>query len=140
MTLLTRFATNGAKSYTSDRTGGGEDVRKRKKAREYPNAGVAPPAGDDAQLRFAAPQLQSQCTAKYPVKSQVFQINLGNGWFHSEADGNPSKPSGNPGRVQHAYTFTFTVVRLGQQPQFRYIDHHPSHNDGHFRIRIVPAS
>lgn len=111
---------------------------KREKAPEYPNSGVTSPAGDDAQFRFAAPELKGQCTVKYPVKTDLFQINLGNGWFHPTADGNPSKPSGNQHKVQHPYTFT--VVGLGQQPQFRYVDYHPSDNDGHFSIEIVPGS
>jgi hypothetical protein len=102
---------------------------------EFPTPGLATPTGDDAQFRFAihGPRRGRQCRST-PFTMPLFQINLGSGWFHPIAVGNPSKPSGNHGRVQHPYTFL--VVGQGAQPQFRYDDFRPSDDNGKFKIVV----
>lgn len=105
---------------------------------EFPTPGPVAPTGDDAQFRFAIHlRLHGRCSRPVPFKLPIFQINLGSGWFHPVAVGKPSKPSGNHGKVQHAYTFL--VVGQGVQPQFRYNDYHPSDNNGKFEIVISEA-
>jgi hypothetical protein len=91
------------------------------------------PVGDDAQFRFAKPLYIGKCPPM-PKKSSFFQVNLGSGWFHPIADGEPTKPSGDVGKppIQHPYTFTFTGQ--GVAPQFRFVDFHPSDNSGQFKI------
>jgi hypothetical protein len=92
------------------------------------------PAGDDAQFRFAEPLFTGKCNAPLK-KTSFFQINLGTGWFHPIADGNPSKPSNDKSVNQHPYTFTLTGA--GVAPQFRFIDYHSSDNSGQFKIAIT---
>ncbi len=104
---------------------------------QFPSPGIAPrPAGDDAQFRFAKPLYVGKCNRK-PVKTSYFQVNLGSGWFHPIANGDPSKPSSdrNPGNNQRPYVFT--MVGEGIAPQFRFIDYHPSDNSGMFQITIA---
>jgi hypothetical protein len=92
------------------------------------------PAGDDAQFRFAVPLYVGKCL-HLPIKTSFFQVNLGSGWFHPVASGNPSKPSNdNKSGGQHPYAFTF--VGQGVAPQFRFIDYFPSENSGRFKIVV----
>jgi hypothetical protein len=101
---------------------------------QFPSSGrPSTPTGDDAQFRFADP-LGGSCPA-LPKKASYFQVNLGNGWVHPIANGDPSKPSANKRSTQHPYTFSFTGE--GVAPQFRFVDYHPSDNSGQFRITIV---
>ncbi len=101
---------------------------------EFPTPGAVTPTGDDAQFRFA---IHLHCHRSIPFTMPLFQINLGSGWFHPIAVGNPSKPSGNRGKVQHPYTFR--VLGEGVEPQFRYVDYHPSDDNGQFKIVITKA-
>jgi hypothetical protein len=93
------------------------------------------PAGDDAQFRFAVPLYLGKCT-KLPKKTSYFQVDLGSGWSHPVANGEPSKPSNDNDKAgdQHPYTFTFTGE--GVAPQFRFVDYHSSDNSGRFKITI----
>jgi hypothetical protein len=103
---------------------------------QFASSGIANrPAGDDAQFRFAVPLYVGKCT-KLPKKTSYFQVNLGSGWFHPIANGEPSKPSNDNDKAgdQHPYTFTFTGG--GVAPQFRYVDYHASDNSGRFKITI----
>ncbi len=96
------------------------------------------PAGDDAQFRFAVPLYTGKCSKPLPKKAAYFQVNLGSGWFHPTANGEPSKPSNDnmsKAHEQHPYTFTFTGQ--GAEPQFRYVDYHPSDNSGQFKIVVA---
>ena len=104
---------------------------------EYPSPGITnKPASDDAQFRFAAPRYTGRCVHPLPQKAGYFQVNLGGGWYHPIANGEPSKPStdNGPGYQQHPYTFTFTGQ--GVAPEFRYVDYHPSDNSGQFKIVV----
>jgi hypothetical protein len=109
---------------------------------EFASPGIANrPAGDDAQFRFAIPLYTGKCVIA-PKKSKLkkttfFQVDLGSGWLHPVADGDPKKPSDDNDKAddQHPYTFTFTGQ--GVAPQFRFIDYHPSDNSGRFRIVIT---
>jgi hypothetical protein len=92
------------------------------------------PTGDDAQFRFAFHIAGRADCRPLPYKTGLFQMNLGSGWFHPIAVGNPSKPSGDHGDVQHPYTFL--VSGEGSEPKFRFVDYHPSDNSGKFRIAI----
>jgi hypothetical protein len=103
---------------------------------EFASPGLANrPAGDDAQFRFAIPLYLGTCP-RLPEKVSFFQVDLGGGWFHPLANGDPSKPPGDndPAGDQHPYTFAFTGE--GVAPHFRYIDYHPSDNSGRFKIII----
>lgn len=102
---------------------------------EFPTSSQTTPTSDDAQFRFALHRLHpgSHCRS-LPFKMPLFQINLGSGWFHPVAIGNPSKPSSDQGHVQHPYTFRATGG--GVAPRFRFDDNHPSDNGGEFRIVI----
>jgi hypothetical protein len=103
---------------------------------QFGSPGIANvPAGDDAQFRFAIPLSTGKC-AHLPKKTSIFQVNLGSGWVHPVASGNPAKPSGDGDKAhdQHPYTFTFTGE--GIAPQFRFIDYHASDNSGQFKIVI----
>ena len=93
------------------------------------------PASDDAQFRFAIPLYMGTCP-RLPQKVSFFQVDLGGGWFHPVANGDPSRPSNDndPAGDQHPYTFTFTGE--GVAPHFRYFDYHPSDNSGRFKIVI----
>lgn len=91
------------------------------------------PTGDDAQFRFAAPLSGGKCK-KLPIRTSIFHVNLGTGWFHPVANGDPSKPSNDKTGAQHPYTFTF--IGAGVSPQFRYIDYHASDNSGSFKIVV----
>jgi hypothetical protein len=102
---------------------------------EYPTPGLVTQTAEDAQFLFASHLRGSagQCHT-LPFKRGMFQINLGSGWFHPIAVGNPSQPSGNVGKDQHPYTFR--LIGQGVRPRFRYVDNHPSDNDGAFKIVI----
>jgi hypothetical protein len=101
---------------------------------EYLTPGVpVTPTGDDAVFRFANHTTNRDCRT-LPRKTGLFQINLGSGWFSPTAVGNPSSPHGNQGGEQHPYTFR--VTGQGKPPQFRYVDFHPSDNDGALKIVI----
>jgi hypothetical protein len=108
---------------------------KREPRSQFASPGIANmPAGDDAQFRFARPLDRGEC-GRLPEKTAFFQVDLGSGWFHPVANGNPSKPSGDDeGHDQHPYTFTFTGE--GLEPQFRFIDYHSSDNSGRFKIVV----
>jgi len=94
------------------------------------------PAGDDAQFRIAVPLYIGKCP-RLPKKTSTFQVNLGAGWFHPVANGEPTKPSGDNDKAkdQHPYLFTFTGE--GVAPQFRFIDYHSSDNSGQFKIAVT---
>lgn len=101
----------------------------------YPIPGVPnTPTGDDAVFRFAIHlrPANGRCV-RLPIKMGLFQINLGSGWFVPTAVGNPSKPSRDHGD-QHPYTFM--VTGQGERPRFRFVDNHPSDNDGEFKITV----
>lgn len=100
---------------------------------QYPTEGGSTPTTDDAQFRFASPGIGG--CGRLPVKTGLFQIDLGDGWFHPIANGDPTRPSGDPRHVQHPYTFT--VTGLGSAPKFRYVDYHPSDNSGEFKVVVV---
>ncbi len=103
---------------------------------QFPSSGrPSTPVGDDAQFRFASP-LGGACPS-LPKKTSYFQVDLGSGWVHPIAKGDPSKPSGNKASsgAQHPYTFTFTGE--GVAPQFRFVDFHASDNSGRFKITVV---
>jgi hypothetical protein len=103
---------------------------------QFPSPSVtSEPAGDDAQFRFAVPLYVGKCP-HLPKKSSIFQVNLGSGWFHPVADGNPSKPSGDNGKTFAQHPYTFTLVGEGVAPQFRFIDYHASDNSGRFKIVV----
>jgi len=93
------------------------------------------PTGDDAQFRFAETFSTSKCKL-LAKKSAFFQVNLGGGWYHPIAVNNPIIPSGDFTGDQHPYTFSF--AGLGLAPQFRFVDWHPSDNDGQFQITVNP--
>jgi hypothetical protein len=102
---------------------------------EFPSGGGPNiPVGDDAQFRFAVPNYKGKCV-KLPKKTAYFQVNLGSGWFHPIASGEPSKPSNDNKGSQHPYTFTF--VGQGVAPTFRYVDFHASDNSGQFKITLT---
>jgi hypothetical protein len=94
------------------------------------------PAGDDAQFRFAVPLFTGKCP-HLPKKAPFFQVNLGSGWFHPVANGDPSLPStdNNKGGEQHPYVFTLTGE--GVAPVFRFVDYHASDNSGRFKIVVT---
>jgi hypothetical protein len=100
---------------------------------EFPSSGVNTPTSDDAQFRFAIHRLHlgRRCRS-LPFKMPLFQMNLGKGWFHPIAVGDPSQPSSDQGSVQHPYTFE--AIGAGVAPSFRFDDNHPSDNSGEFRI------
>lgn len=100
---------------------------------EFPTSDAPSPTGDDAVFRFASHTASRDCR-HLPYRSGLFQINLGHGWFVPTALGNPTKPSGNRGADQHPYTFR--VLGQGSRPRFRFVDWHPSDNDGEFKIVI----
>jgi hypothetical protein len=91
------------------------------------------PAGDDAQFRFAVPLYVGKCP-HLPKKASIFQVNLGSGWFHPVANGDPKKPSGDNDKAHDQHPYTFTFLGQGLAPQFRFIDYHPSDNSGRFKI------
>ncbi len=103
-------------------------------APEFPT-GPTTPTGDDAQFRFAINNPGPNGCAPTPVKTNFFQINLGSGWFHPIALGDPSTPSRDRHHSQHPYYFS--VTGEGVQPMFRFIDFHSSDNDGKFQIVIA---
>jgi hypothetical protein len=105
---------------------------------EFPTPGLVTMTAEDAQFLFAS-HLRGAGGRCHPMpfKRGMFQINLGSGWFHPIAVGNPSVPSGDQGRVQHPYRFR--VIGQGARPRFRYVDNHPSDNNGAFKIVITPA-
>jgi hypothetical protein len=100
-------------------------------APEFPTAGARTQTSDDAQFRFA---VHLRPCRQMPFKMGLFQINLGRGWFHPTALGNPSTPSGDVNGEQHPYSFL--VVGRGVEPGFRFVDNQPSDNNGAFRIVI----
>lgn len=105
---------------------------------EYKSPGVAStPTEDDAQFRFAWTSQGGACPKPLPQKSGLFQMNLGNGWFHPVAVNDPSRPSRDRNGLQHPYIFQ--VTGTGATPQFRFVDYHPSDNDGEFKI-VISAS
>jgi hypothetical protein len=107
---------------------------------EFGSTGLsARPANDDAQFRFAQTVTGNQTCPKLPKKSALFQINLGDsaGWFHPTAIDNPTKPSGDNNAANDQHPYTFSVVGDGVAPAFRFVDYHPSDNDGEFRIQIL---
>jgi len=93
------------------------------------------PAGDDAQFRFAKPLFDGKCP-KLPVKSSFFQVNLGSGWFHPVANGDPSKPSTDNTKPIEQHPYVFAFVGQGVAPQFRFVDYHASDNSGQFKIVV----
>ena len=95
------------------------------------------PVGDDAQFRFAIPLYKGKCP-KLPKKTQYFQVNLGGGWFHPIANGDPSKPSKDTAKTGEQDPYTFTFTGQGVAPQFRYVDYYPSDNSGQFKISVTP--
>lgn len=107
-----------------------------KLAPEFPSPGrPSTPVGDDAQFRFAIPTIHHKCP-KTPKKTSLFQVNLGSGWLHPIANGDPVKPSKDDRKTgeQHPYTFSFTGE--GGAPQFRFVDYYPSDNGGMFQITV----
>jgi hypothetical protein len=104
---------------------------------EFPTSRPTTPTGDDAQFRFAYHLQPSSGCRPLPRREPIFQLNLGSGWFHPIALGNPSKPSSNNGDVQHPYRFR--AIGEGVVPEFRFVDYHPSDNNGEFRIVISRA-
>lgn len=102
---------------------------------EFPTPGPLTPTSDDAQFRFAIHLRPIGSCAPLPRKTTLFQINLGSGWFHPIAVGNPSRPSQRRSESdQHPYLFR--VIGQGVAPSFRYVDYHPSDNNGKFKISI----
>lgn len=103
---------------------------------EYLTSGTTPtPTGDDAVFRFAFHMRDpsGRCD-RVPYRSGLFEMNLGSGWFAPRALGNPTTPSSDHGGDQHPYTFR--VTGQGVAPRFRYVDYHPSDNNGKFKIVI----
>ena len=98
------------------------------------------PTSDDAQFRFAQTLYSGHCpTGKYPVKTNLFQINLGAGWVHPIAVGNPTQPSGDEDAANDQHPYTFLVTGDGVKPAFRYVDYYTSDNHGRFKITITAA-
>ncbi len=95
------------------------------------------PVGDDAQFRFAIPLYKGKCP-KLAKKTQYFQVDLGGGWFHPIANGDPSKPSPDTAKTGKQDPYTFTFTGQGVAPQFRYVDYYPSDNSGQFKISVTP--
>jgi hypothetical protein len=111
---------------------------KPNRAPEFGSPGApSAPVGNDAQFRFASPKFAAKCMA-LPVTSGGFQMKLSNrsAWFHPIAENHPRKPSTDRNGRQHPYTFI--VYGLSARPRFRFVDYHPSDNDGEFRIQILP--
>jgi hypothetical protein len=101
---------------------------------EFPTPGQITPTGDDAVFRFAFHvHFSGDRCEPVPRRTGLFQINLGSGWFSPTALGNPARPA-------RAHEYSFRVVGQGFEPRFRYVDYHPSDNDGKFRIVISSAS
>jgi hypothetical protein len=104
---------------------------------EFPTRPRNTPTGDDAQFRFGFHLADRKDCRLLPFKSGLFQINLGSGWFHPIAVGNPSQPSADQGDVQHPYTFL--VTGHGSEPKFRFVDFHPTDNSGKLKIVLSAA-
>jgi len=92
---------------------------------------------DDAVFRFAQNVDPGPCPS-YPRRSFQFQINLGSGWKPFVPDGGvpaaPSDTSSDAANDTHPYHKT--IVGQGVKPMFRIVDHHPSDNNGQFKITI----
>lgn len=97
---------------------------------QFPTPGQSTPTGDDILFRFADHvHFSGNRCEPLPRRTGLFQINLGSGWFLPTALGNPSRPT-------RSHEYSFRVVGQGAQPRFRFVDYHPSDNDGKFRIVI----
>jgi hypothetical protein len=118
---------------------GRESCGKPETRPEFPTSSPTTPTSDDAQFRFAIHRLHpgGHCRS-IPFTMPLFQINLGAGWFHPIAVGDPSRPSADHGGEQHPYDFR--VTGAGVAPRFRFDDNHPSDNNGQFRIAISSQS
>ena len=93
----------------------------------YPTPGPTVMTSDDAVFRFAVHS--SVHCPHFPLRTGLFQINTGSGWFVPTAVGNPQQPTGG---AEHPYKF---VIRgQGVPAQFRFVDYIVSDNHGSFRI------
>src|SRR5215475_11023752 len=68
---------------------------------QFPTSKTTTPTGDDAVFQFASHLPNGADCPQLPAKTSSFQINLGDGWFHPTAAGNPSRPSRDISHQQH---------------------------------------
>lgn len=98
----------------------------------FPSPGVENgPVGLDAELQFAR-TADRGCSGDYPRRHNRFQIDVGTGFRHVPAEGEPfAVPAG---------SYRYDVVGTGELPRFRVWDDPAADNYGQLRVTVAAAA